>query len=336
MRRGMQVRMKRILVAIAALIGVSLLLLILAAGLLLWSAHRQVDAALPALPEIRELMQVDAAGDLPIRLVWINTASQRSDRSAVIEPSLDPDPLAPYVMSHASFALEWTDGRILLIDTGMTREGARAFSATLELLGADPIVPLGSVGEQLGPRGGRVAGVAFTHLHTDHTGGLVSLCEGRDGALPVFHGTLQLAESNYTTRAGLDDIAAAPCAELKELRGEGRLGVPGFPGVSLVPAGGHTPGSQLFAAHVRTAVGVRAFVFTGDLVNHAEGVRSNLAKPHLYSLLMVPEATERLEQLRLYLRDIGGRPGAQLLVSHDQLSLEISGLEQLGPRPAPR
>jgi hypothetical protein len=43
-------------------------------------------------------------------------------------------------------------------------------------------------------------------------------------------------------------------------------------------------------------------------------------------VLLVPEATARLEELRRFLAGLEREHGVSLLVSHDQLSLEASGL----------
>jgi glyoxylase-like metal-dependent hydrolase (beta-lactamase superfamily II) len=104
--------------------------------------------------------------------------------------------------------------------------------------------------------------------------------------------------------------------------------VPGFPGVHVVAAGGHTPGSQIVVARV----GDQGYVVTGDTVNHLEGVRQDLPKPFLYRLLVVPEWEARQRELRSFLRALEDQ-GLRLLVPHDQASLEASGVGRWGARP---
>ena len=107
--------------------------------------------------------------------------------------------------------------------------------------------------------------------------------------------------------------------------------VAAFPGVYVIAAGGHTPGSQIIIARVRRSAdesavtGERLHVMTGDIVNHLEGIRGDIAKPFLYRLLVVPEDDERQGELRRFLRGLEQR-GATLLVSHDQSALEQSGI----------
>ena len=201
-----------------------------------------------------------------------------------------------YVMTHPAFVLAWPDGRLFLFDAGMDRESALEFGAPLELaMGADPIEPLGSLAERLGPALDRVRGAAFSHLHTDHTAGIGAICAARSEKLQVFQLPPQHDLVNYTTRAGRAQLDAAGCVERVPLPPAALAPVPGFPGLWLVAAAGHTPGSQILVAHLRTASGVLVWVFTGDAVNHRDAVAGNLPKPRLYSLLVVPEDTHRLD-----------------------------------------
>jgi glyoxylase-like metal-dependent hydrolase (beta-lactamase superfamily II) len=315
---------------ILAALGVVLLLgvLALAAGLA-W-AHAAIRRLDPPLPSAAEVLRADAEGDLPVRLRVIETARQRMPRAAVLAPASDPHPDAPYVMSHPSFVLEWEDGRLFLIDTGMTHEGALAFGRPLELLaGAEPMKPLASAAERLGDAVARVAGVAFTHLHTDHTGGLPALCARRERRIPLFQAPLQAEETNYTTRPGRADVERAGCVEVRRLEGGPLFSVPGFPGLRVLQAAGHTPGSQVLVARVRGEGGIRTWVFTGDVVNHLTGVIENVPKPRLYSLLVVPESPARLERMRRFLRELARLdPRVGLLVSHDALALEAAAVPE--------
>ena len=316
--------MRRWLLVLAGLVGIGLGAL----AAVVVGAHREIDAIDPPLPSAAVVIQADAESDLPVRLRWIDTASQALPRSAVLEPDLDPDPGARYVMSHPSFVLEWPDGRIFLIDLGMDAESATAFGRNLEwMAGGEPIAFHGSTAQRLGDAVDRVRGLAFTHLHTDHTSGIAELCQARSAPLRFLQARRQAERANYTTRPGRAQLETAGCLEPEILEGAARMPVPGFPGVSVVAAGGHTPGSQIFVAHVRDGRRVRTWVLTGDVVNHLDAVRFDLPKPRLYSLLVVPESRDRLQKLRVWLRDLAQTHGASLVVSHDELAIQASGIE---------
>lgn len=300
------------------------LLAVATAATVLGSAHRGIRREAAPLPSIDAVMASAQTPDRPLRAMWIDTASQAMPRAAVLDAARDPDPSAPYVMSHSSFVFEWSDGRILLVDVGMDEDGARRFGRPLEWLGgARPVEPLGSLARQLGDALPRVAGLVFTHLHADHVGGVSEFCRAHGAALPVFMTTAQDERPNYTTRPGRELLSTVPCVHLERLDAIPLAPVPGFSGVFVVAAGGHTPGSQVVVVHVAGVDGDRTYVVTGDIVNHRAGIDSDVPKPPLYRALVVPENEERQRDMRHFLRALAER-GATLLVSHDRLDLERS------------
>ncbi len=320
--------MRRILVILVVLIGLAILA---AAGGLAW-AHISLRSHEGPLPDVLSVPLVAPVTDGPVSLTYINTASQVMPRSAVVDPGSDPSPATRYVMSHPSFVLRWADGRTLLIDAGMTSAAAVEFGRPLEWLAqAEPMQPLVSVADALGTRVAEVGGVLFTHLHTDHVGGLTAICRQRREALPIFMTTTQARYGNYTSAPGRAMIAEAGCARIEELRDDALVSVPGFPGVSVFAAGGHTPDTQVILATVGPGSGARLYAFLGDVVNHVDGINHNISKPFLYRLLVVPEDDSRLAALRLMLRRLRDERAATLLPAHDQLAIEASGLAAYQP-----
>ena len=315
--------LRKLLIALAALVT----LVVVFVGGALFLANRAIRAIDPELPTVEAILAFDRHADLPVRISWLNTASQKMPRSAVLDPAQDPTPDAPYTMSHAAFRLEWSDGRIFLVDSGMDPEAAVAFGKPIETFSrAEPIVPLGSMAEKLGASIQRVGAIAFTHEHTDHTEGVAALCRLHDQPIRLIQNHLQVDLSNYTTRPGQAQLANAPCLKREVAAGGPLFDVPGFPGLGFFAAAGHTPGSQVFVAHVLGSEGVHTYVLTGDVVNQIDGVRRNIPKPWLYSRFMVPESPKRLDRVRRLLSELERDHGATLLVSHDQLSLETSGV----------
>ena len=315
---------KKLVLALLALV----VLAVLAAGVgLLW-AHVSLRGERPPLPPAdRVASALSADGERPVSLRWINTASQDMPRSAVLEPELDPTPDAPYRMSHPSFILEWKDGRILLVDVGMTPDQAASFGGPAELVGARPIEPHAPAATRLGPRRDDVQGVVFSHMHVDHVQGVVALCDGRREPLRVFGTKGQLVRTNYTTQPARDVVGEAACVELVALEDAGPLiALDGFPGVRIIEAAGHTPGSQVVVAEVDDGAGPKRYVFTGDVANARDGIRLDLPKPWYYSTFIVPEDTDRLGQVRRFVRDLAQEHDFTVLVQHDELSIEESGV----------
>lgn len=297
------------------------------AGGALWWAHHAIDQERAPLPAVADIAGSPAVDDQPLRLSMINTASQPMARAGVLEADRDPGAEQPYVMSHPAFVLEWADGRILLIDTGMTAEQAVAFGKPIQMIrDAQPIQPHRSTAGALGVDAGRVRGIIFTHPHTDHTGGIAALCERAGHEVPVFMTTAQAERPNYTTRPGRAQIRAAACARPTRLEGGPLMPVPGFPGVWVIDAGGHTPGSQIVVAQVGSGGVVRRYLFVGDIVNNRDGIEHNIPKPWVYRTFIVPESESRQDELRRFLKQVEDTAHAVPLVSHDQLSLEQSGI----------
>jgi len=101
----------------------------------------------------------------------------------------------------------------------------------------------------------------------------------------------------------------------------------GFPGVGIVSVGGHTPDSQAVFAAVRGADDkLVRYVFTGDVTNTIDGMRSDVSKPLLYRLVIVPEDDDRLGELRRYFTTLERDHGIQIAVSHDQGHLHELGI----------
>jgi glyoxylase-like metal-dependent hydrolase (beta-lactamase superfamily II) len=321
---------------------VFVLFVLFAVSILAWG-HVGIRRVHPPLPALNEVLDIDRTAALPVRLSYINTASQRMPRSGVLDSALDPAPHLDYVMSHTSFVLEWQDGRIFLIDTGMDAEDAIAFGGPVQQLsGGEPIQPHQNVSEVLDRARSRTAGIGFTHLHADHTGGLDRLCHDvradAQGAasdlIPVYQTRYQLGHSNHTTRMARAQVREAGCVTPKLLVAQPLTPIPGFPGLSVIPAGGHTPCSQIFVAHVRTMPGmsdgkysdIETWIFAGDIVTHIDGLEKSIPKPALYSWLVVPEDTGHLEVLRDYLKQLSDHKGVRLLVSHDLKQIEASDI----------
>lgn len=296
-------------------IGFGLLALIVLICVLLTPAHLQIRELDPDPPPFSALLALDGEADRPVRLGWMETSRQ---------PSFSPP---PRVLSHPSFALEWSDGRILLVDLGMGPEAARKFGAPFESLGAGPVEVFGSVGELLGDAADRVAGVVITHLHIDHVEGARSLCEVRGGAaLPIFQVRAQAELTNYGTRSTSELVDEVGCLNRTILPAGNAVALPGFPGVALIHAAGHTPGSQMLAASLAGPDGTKRVIFTGDVINDIESARLDRPKALIYRLLIVPEADGQLSRIRRFLAGLERDHGFSLAIAHDGDHLASLGL----------
>ena len=253
-------------------------------------------------------------------------------RCQVLDPALDPEGDAAYVMSHPAFALAWPDGRLLLADLGMEGEAAIDFGRPLGLVGAGPVEVGVDAATALGPAAGNVRGVLFSHLHVDHVQGVLALCRARQGApLALLQTPAQAERGNYTTSPAVELAGQAGCLVPTRLDDVPLAPVDGFPGVGVVAAAGHTPGSQVLLAILRSGGSERRLAFTGDVVNHVAGVRLDVGKPPSYRALVVPEWDERLGRVRRWLRHL--ELGFELVVAHDRGQLETLDIPRFSALP---
>jgi glyoxylase-like metal-dependent hydrolase (beta-lactamase superfamily II) len=307
--------MRRVLLVVVMLVLIAIVML----TSVLSSAHRQIRRVDPPLPDVAELLSSVSAGPGPTLVRYVNSASQRNaDRGT---------------MGHVAIVFDWEDGSRFIIDQGMDRTTAAEFGRPMEmLLGSEPLVPHGTVAEQMGRSVASVEALAFTHLHHDHTQGVVAFCREHAGWLPIFQTPLQFSERNHTTDMGytfIEEARALPgsmdCAAPTPLDAGSLQSIyplPGFPGIVAVPAGGHTPGSTLYLARVED----HYWLFSGDITNTRRELLENLPKASLYSWLIVPENTDRTRRLREWLRDLDERPDLTVIVSHDLTALERTAI----------
>jgi len=290
--------MKKIL----SILLILLLALALFAAIILVPAHRQIRSVAPPLPSFGELatgLALSTAGsDTPIAISYLNTASQRSTQGT---------------LGHPGVLIEWLDGRIFLIDTGMPVEEAIAFGKPLELLiDAQPTQTFGDLSEQLGQGVERIKGIAFTHLHNDHTDGLPAICNAQTQSATVFQTPLQHGELNHTTEMGFAAFEKAACVR-QQLSDQTIKPIPGFPGLVAISLGGHTPGSTLYAARVAD----KYWLFSGDITNDKKSLLEDIPKYWFYSTFIVPEDTQRTAQLREYLLAMDSLDNVTVLPAHD-------------------
>lgn len=265
---------------------------------------RQLHTPLPSLTAITMALQEPGG---PSAISYINTATQSGPGGNI---------------GHPGILISWSDGKSFLIDTGMPREQALAFGKPMErFLDAQPSQTYGAIHKQMGAAVNSISGIAFTHLHSDHSDGLVPLCAAQTTPATVFQTPLQRGELNYTTQPGDTALDEAQCPRTTLDSGDIKP-LPGYPGLVAIAAGGHTPGSTIYAVNVNG----RRWVFAGDITNDMESLHQDVGKPWVYSTFIVPEDGQRLQQLRQWLESIDQTPGYEVLVAHDIEALAASAI----------
>ena len=291
------------------ILGGGVILGLVLAAIALVPPHLQIRSVEPELPDAAGLRALLSAPNGPVRIRYVNTSSQE---------------LGQGELGHTVFLVEWANGNLFMIDTGMDRKTAVEFGELMELaLGGEEAVSHGTIAELLGEDTMRVTGVAYTHLHIDHSQGTVPFCVARGPGASVFQTSWQADLHNSNTVEGAA-IVADSCLEPGTV-GDGAVkAVEGFPGIGLVALGGHTPGSTLFAI----AAGDRLWLLSGDISNSKADLLSNTGKGLLYSYLIVPEHTARSDALRSWLGRLDANEDMTVIVSHDLLDIAASGMAE--------
>lgn len=279
-------------------LGVALLVTVVAIAALLVPPHLQIRSVSPPLPSEADLRRLLNVVGGPVAVRYVVTSHQQTDQG---------------VLGHDVFLIEWADGKLFMIDSGMDHDTAIAFGETVQdLFGGEPAVVDGTVADLIGERLQHVEGVGFTHLHIDHTQGLIGFCAARGDGAELLQTTYQRDLHNFNTTEGAE-IVASSCLSRRDVTDDGLTTFDEFPGLGIAPLGGHTPGSTLFAV----GVGDRLLLFSGDITNSLADLRADRGKGFFYSYLFVPEDTARTRELRHWLAALDAAPDVDVVVSHD-------------------
>lgn len=284
-------------IALGSALGLALVL----AGLWRW-----LDASEPVPEQTSYRIDLDALHRLAASLPGPKPRAIRS--LLVAEASLPRgvifagEPFTPQPNVHQVFQLVWDD-RFALIDT--------AFPPSL-------FEKVGAFGDgsgryytdawaQLSRALAAADFIVVTHEHFDHLAGAGALAPERAGHLRLNAG--QLANTRALDDSEIPAALRAALTALPEVEAQALA-----PGVVLLAAPGHTPGSQL--VYVERADG-RTALFLGDVAWNAEQIRQLHYRPRLVTYVLGENRAQVLDEFRA-LHELGtSHPEVAQVVSHD-------------------
>ena len=196
-------------------------------------------------------------GRRPLRINVLKFAESRRSKKFSVQGAPDE----PSVQARTVFQIVYADGKVM-IDSGMDEQVHRFFGrGTVE-----PYYPDAAKQVEQALRSAKA--IIITHEHGDHVAGVIRT--------PFVD---ELAPKTLMTRAQVEALETNP--QMPEIKITPAMAsrynvvdydkyLPFGPGVALIKAPGHTPGSQMVYVALESG---REYLFIGDTAWHMDGVR---------------------------------------------------------------
>ena len=225
-------------------------------GLLPARAQNAASSWTADLGSIRSLAHV-IPGPRPLRLNVVKFAESRRTKNFSVKDA----PVSPSVQARTAFQVVYGDGTVM-VDAGMDQQIHRFFGRGVE----EPYFPDAAQQVERAVRAARL--IVVTHEHGDHVAGVIRTPLAGD-----------LAPKTILTRPQVQTLVASPqMPEIALTEQAARRYVvvdydkylPISPGIVLIKAAGHTPGSQMVYVVLTSG---KEFLLIGDAAWHMDSVR---------------------------------------------------------------
>lgn len=283
------------------------LVVVVALGVALAALWSWLDSSEPVPETTRYRIDLDAlhalAGSLP-------GPKPRAIRSVLVADAALPrgvvlagEPFDPQPNVHQVFQIVFEDGRFGLVDTGFPPQAFERVGAFGDGSGRYHAAGWAQVTRALAT----AEFVVVTHEHFDHLAGAASLPVDRAERLRL--NAHQLANEGALDESELSAALRSRLVALPDVEAQALA-----PGVVLLAAPGHTPGSQL--VYVERADG-RRMLFLGDVAWHFDQIAKLHYRPRHVTFVLGEDRAQVLDQLRA-LHDLSlAHPDVAQVVSHD-------------------
>jgi len=219
--------------------------------------HAQTAPAWTAsLEDIRRTASL-IPGRRPARINFLKFAESRRTKNFSVKEA----PAVPSVQARTAFQVVYSDA-LVMVDAGMDLAVHKFFGRGVE----EPYFP--DAAKQVEQAVSKARFIVVTHEHGDHVAGVI-----HSAAAP------QLAPKTILTRTQIQTLMTSPqMPEIKLTDDLARRFVvidydryyPLAPGMALIKAAGHTPGSQMVYVALESG---REYLLIGDATWHMDGVR---------------------------------------------------------------
>ena len=263
------------------------------------------SADLDAVRHVAEMIP----GAKPVRVNVVKFAESRRTKNFSIKGA----PKEPSIQARTAFQIVYPTGTVM-IDSGMDIQVHRFFGRGVE----EPYFP--DKEKEVNAALTKANAIVMTHEHGDHIAGVIHT--------PMM---AELAPKTVLTRTQVDTLLHNPqmpeikltparAAHYKLTPEQASHFIvidfdkyyPFAPGMALIKAPGHTPGSQMI--YVRLQSG-REYIFAGDVAWHMDGVRTMTGKDAPWVKENTDEIAAELKWLNAIYR---GEKNVVIVISHDE------------------
>jgi glyoxylase-like metal-dependent hydrolase (beta-lactamase superfamily II) len=266
-----------------------------------WASALAQDKAQPWSADLNQVRQVAAMvpGNRPLRVNVIKFAESRRTKNFSVKGA----PKEPSIQARTAFQVVYRDGTVM-IDSGMDLQVHRFFGRGVE----EPYFPEAAKEVERALRAAKA--IVMTHEHGDHVAGVI-----RSSFFP------ELAPKTILTRTQVKTLMEDP--QMPEIRLSPEMArrfividydnyYPIAPGMALIKAPGHTPGSQMIYVALDSG---KEFILAGDVAWHMDGVRTMTGKDAPWVKEDEADIAGELQWLNQLMRN---EKNLTVVVSHDE------------------